>query len=313
MKAADGTDSWSALISRLSELGDEGASDWSIGRLEFERGALEFHDLAGGSQWRLTAITIAAEGVAPTVEFPLELRLAGVAGPNTFHFALDGRGVVDPDAGRYAARGLSFRGWAGGEPLPLAGIELLGAAELASYDSATRIAAIPRGTFNFAGIPGEFMTSFRPDGPDAPLVFSVKTDSFAPRAPAIAFGVPLPATADPLAFQSLQLSLEGRIVDGVLHLAPIAGRLDDTQFDGRIVPVGRLIRANIDRIDLNRYLPPEREGSKERKATLESVVAGLGEFDIDAEIRIGEARIAGARLRNTVIRVERNAEPSPQR
>ena len=131
----------------------------------------------------------------------MELRLAGVAGPNTFHFALNGQGVVDPDAGRYAASGLNFRGWAGGEPLPLAGIEMLGAAESASYDSATGVAAIPRGTFNVTGIPGEFMVRLQPDDPAAPLVFSVKTDSFAPRAPAIAFGFPLPATADPKAYR----------------------------------------------------------------------------------------------------------------
>ena len=310
IKAADGADNWSALISRLAELGGEGPSAWSIARLEFERGALEFHDLATGSEWRLTAITIDAQDIAPAAGFPLEMSMAGVAGPNTFHFWLNGLGVVDPDAGRYAAKGLNFRGWAGGDPLPLAGIEMLGAAELASYENATGIAAIPRGTFNVAGIPGEFMTSFRPDDPDAQLTFSVKTDSFAPRAPAIAFGFPLPATADPQAYQALQLSFDGRRVNGVLHLDPIAGRLDDTQFDGRIVPAERLIRAEIDRIDLNRYLPAEPEGAKERKATLESIVEGLGDFDIDAEIRIGEALVAGAKLRNSVIRVERDAEPA---
>lgn len=307
VKAADGTDNWSGLISRLSELGGEGAPDWSIGKFEFERGALEFHDLASGSQWRLTAITIAAQDIAPATAVPVELRLAGVAGTNTFHFALNGQGIVDPDAGRYAANGLNFRGWAGGEPLPLAGIEMLGAAELASYDSATGVVAIPRGTFNVTGIPGEFMVRLRPDDPTAPLAFSVKTDSFAPRAPAIAFGFPLPATADPKACESLQVSFEGRMVDGVLHLDPIAGRLDDSQFDGRIVPAERLIRAEIDRIDVNRYLPPGQERAQEKKATLEALIEQLGEFDIDAEIRIGEARVAGAKLRDSVIRVERNA------
>jgi hypothetical protein len=310
VKAADGTDNWTALISRLSELGGEGASDWSIGKLEFERGALEFHDLASGSQWRLTAITIAAQDMAPAAAFPLELRLAGIAGPNTFHFALNGQGIVDPDAGRYAANGLNFRGWAGGDPLPLAGIEMLGAAESASWDSATGVAAIPRGTFNVTGIPGEFMLRLQPDDPAAPFAFSVKTDSFAPRAPAIAFGFPLPATADLKAWESLQVSFEGRMVNGVLHLQAIAGRLDDSQFDGRIVPAERLIRAEIDRIDVNRYLPPGQQRAKEKKATLEALIGQLAEFDIDAEIRIGEARVAGAKLRDSVIRVERNVAPA---
>jgi hypothetical protein len=310
VKGADGADNWSGLLSRLAELGGEGASDWSIGKLEFERGALEFHDLASGSQWRLTAITIAAQDIAPATAFPLELRLAGVAGSNTFHFALNGQGVLDPDAGRYTANGLNLRGWAGGEPLPLAGIEMLGAAESASYDSAIGVAAIPRGTFNIAGIPGEFMARLQPDDPDVPIAFSVKTDSFVPRAPAIAFGFALPATADPKAYESLQLSFEGRMVSGVLHLDPIAGRLDDSQFDGRIVPADRLIRAQIDRIDVNRYLPPGQARAKEKKATLEALIEQLGEFDIDAEIRIGEARVAGAKLRDSVIRVERNPAPA---
>ena len=309
VKVADGTDNWSGLLSRLAELGGEGASEWTIGKFEFERGALEFHDLASGSQWRLTAITIAAQDLAPATAFPLELRLAGVAGANTFHFALNGQGIVDPDAGRYAANGLNFRGWAGGEPLPLAGIEMLGAAESASYDSATGIAAIARGTFNVTGIPGEFMVRLQLDDPDAPLAFSVKTDSFAPRAPAIALGFPLPATADPRACESLQVSFGGRMINGVLHVEPIAGRLDDSQFDGRIVPAERLIRAEIDRIDVNRYLPPGQERAKEKKATLEALIERLGEFDIDAEIRIGEAQVAGARLKKVVIRVERDAAP----
>ena len=311
VKSADGTDNWSGLLSRLAELGGEGASDWSIGKFAFERGALEFHDLGSGSQWRLTAITIAAQDIAPAAAFPLELRLAGVAGTHTFHFALNGQGLVDPDAGRYAANGLNYRGWAGGEPLPLAGIEMLGAAESASYDSAAGVAAIPRGTFNVTGIPGEFMVRFQPDDPEASLAFSVKTDSFAPRAPAVAFGFPLPATADPKAFESLQLSFEGRMVDGVLHVDPIAGRLDDSQFDGWIVPTERLIRAEIDRVDFNRYLAPGQDRANGKKTTLEAAVARLGELDIDAEIRIGEARVGGAKLRDIVIRVERDAAPVP--
>jgi AsmA protein len=231
-------------------------------------------------------------------------------GPNTFHFALTGQVIADPDAGRYAASGLTFRGWAGGEPLPLAGIEMLGAAELASYDSATGVAAIPRGTFNVTGIPGEFAVTFQPDDLDARLMFSVKTDSFAPRASAIAFGFPLPATADPEAYGSLQISFEGHLADGALRLEPIVGQLDDSQFNGRIVPAERLIRAEIDRIDLNRYLPPAQQRAKEEKGTLETLVERLGEFDIDAEIRVGEARVAGAKLRDMVIRVERNTAPA---
>ena len=45
--------------------------------------------------------------------------------------------------------------------------------------------------------------------------------------------------------------------------------------------------------------------------TLESLVAPLSKLDIDAEVRIGEARIAGARMRDAVLRVVPGAEASP--
>ena len=48
-----------------------------------------------------------------------------------------------------------------------------------------------------------------------------------------------------------------------------------------------------------------------RRATLEAVVAELATYDLDAELRIGEARIAGANVRDLTIRVERDGEHTP--
>ncbi len=305
--AADGSDNWSGLIARLAELGGEGEPDWSVGRFELEQGALEYSDAATGSSWRLTAVTIGAKRIAPAAEFPLTLSLAAVAGESTFHFALDAQARTDPAAGRHEARDVRFRGWAGGEPLPLAGVEWLGTLADASYEAATGVATARGGSFNVAGIPGGFSGSFDLDEPQLAATFALKTDSFAPRAPAIVFGQPLPVTTDPAAFGSLQVSVEGRVRDGRLELDPISGRLDVTGFDGRAVPGERLVRLVIDRIDVDRYLAPEQKSRKDKKATLEALVAELGEFDLDAEIRVQEARVAGARLRDTVIRVERDA------
>lgn len=309
--SADGADNWTGVIDHLAALGGEGAAAWSIRRLDVERGAIEFHDASTGSRWRLTAITLASEDLAPGAEFPVELRLAGVADAHTFHLALNGRARMDPDAGRYEAHTLGFRGWVGGEPLPLAGVEFAGTLEQATFDQAPGRLALERGSFNLAGIPGEFAGALTTGDAETRLEFSVKTDAFAPRAPAITFGYPLPVTADPQAFHSLQLSLAGRTQDGELELDPIEGRLDDTQFEGRAIPAERLIRAHLDRIDLNRYLAPEQKSRREKKATLESAVAQLAGYDIDAEIRVDEALVAGATLRDAVIRVERDAEAAP--
>ncbi len=303
--APGGGNNWSALIERLAELGGKGETAWSIGEFDLEQGALEFEDAASGTSWRLTAITLAADAVSPRAEFPVDLRLAGVSGPNTFHFALNGAARIDPDAGRYRAIALGFRGWAGGDPLPLAGVELAGRLATLDWAAATETAAIRGGSFNLAGVPGEFSGDLQLGDASPRMNLHVRTESFAPRAPAISFGRPLPATADPQAFGAVQTTFACTLENGVLRLDPIEAQLDDTKITGRAIPAERLIRLSADRIDLDRYLAPGEKSRKDRKATLESAFAGLRELDLDAEIRIAEARVAGARLRDAVLRIER--------
>lgn len=309
--AADGSDNWSVLIETLTGSEDEAAAPaWSVGRLDVEKSAVHYSDLATDTRLRLTAITIGADELSAASDFPVELRLAGVSGTHSFHLAFTGRGLADTDAGRFAASGLSLRGWAGGEPLPLAGVELIGTVKTISFDSASGLAAVDGGAFNLAGIPGEFSGSMTIGGKEERSVVAFRTESFAPRAPAVAFGVPLPTTADSEAFSEFQISVEGELRDGIWHLDPIEGQLDDTLFNGRLVPEQRLIRVAADRIEVDRYLAPGEKRRREKKATLEAAIAELAKLDIDAEIRIGEALVAGSRLKDTVIRIERNPAAS---
>ena len=284
--------------------------DWSMGSLRIERGAVDYRDLAAGTQWQLAAISLDATGIAPARDFPFDLKLGGVFGTNTMHFALAGRGHVDAAATRYEGRSLKFRGWIGGEPLPLAGAELEGGLARASYHSTTGAAIAEDGRFKFAGIPGRFRGRADLDAPSAEATASVTTDVFAPRPTAIILGRPLPATADPAAFASFQLDLAARLQDGTLRFEPASGRLDDTNFEASLVPAERYLRARLDRIDLNRYLPKAAAAATSSpKATLETTVAQLAKLDIDAEIHVGEALVAGAVLRDAVIRIERENAP----
>jgi AsmA protein len=313
---ADGSDNFSALIERLSKLGGEGESRWSIGKFELERGALEFHDVAADLSFRLTAIGVAADSIAPATDFPVELQLAGVSGGNTLHFSLQGRGRIEPDASRYLGQDLTFKGWLGGEPLPLAGIELEGGIGVASYDGKLGIAEIKAGKMTLAGIRSEFELQSTVGDRGTSLAFALATSPFSPRSAAAAFGSPLPATADPEAFKSTEFIAKGRLDQGVLQLDFTEGWLDDTQWSGNVVPQFRQFRIRADRIDLDRYLPlgttpPGSKSRGEKKATLEESVVALGKLDIDAEIRIDEARVAGAKLRDTVLKVERGGGATP--
>lgn len=312
--AADGADNWSEVIERLSKLGGEGEPRWSVGRLDVENSAFEFQDAATGAQWRLTAITVGAQSLAPAIDFPVELRLGGVHGANTFHFGLTGQGLVDPAADRFAARDLALRGWVGGEPLPLAGIELEGGVAVASYDGKTGLATIRGGAMALAGIRSEFALSGRNAAGHTSLDISLSTEPFSPRVAATAFGHPLPATADPQVFQTLQLAIQGHLERELLRLDPVEGRLDDTGFSGHAIPQQRLIRLRADHIDIDRYLAPEQADAQtagDPEATLEAALADLGRLDVDAEIRIAEARVAGARLRDALLKIERDDAVAP--
>jgi hypothetical protein len=143
------------------------------------------------------------------------------------------------------------------------------------------------------------------------VVFRLATLPFSPRAAAIAFGHPLPATADPEAFYSMQFTAKGRIDQGLLQVDPIEGQFDETQWSGAIIPQFRQIRIRADRIDIDRYLAPQSKTRSEKKATLEELLAGFGKLDIDAEIRIAEARIAGAELKDALLKIERSGGATP--
>ncbi len=296
---------------------------WRVGAFSLERGSVEYRDLAAGSQVEFTAITITADDVEPGAAFPFDVQLGAVSGTNTAHFATKGQGRIDAAANRYEGSSLEFRGWLGGEPLPLAGAELSGALGHVVYDVATGVATLTEGQFRFAEVPGRFEGRLDLGKPELAGSVEVTTDAFAPRAPAIILGSPLPATADPAAFASLQLALTATLEGGVLRLDPVTGRLDDTNFEASADPAGRFVRAALDRIDLDRYRPPAASPASGRaatargtaaptkEATLEATAAQIAKLDLDAEIRIEEARVAGATLRDRVIRVERDAEPAP--
>jgi len=312
---SDGAANWSQLGGEPTPGADapaESATGWRIGTLRVERGTIDHRDLAAGTQGQLTGIALDASELRPGQAFPFDLKLGGISGANTMHFAIHGQGRIDTASGQYEGTTLEYRGWVGGEPLPLAGAELTGSLGRASYAGATRVIAFEDGRFKFAEVPGTFKGSVD-IGEPLQATLAVDTEPFAPRKTAIILGKPLPATSDPAAFESLQLALVVTMQDDVLRLDPVTGRLDDTNFEAHVVPADRFVRAGLDRIDLNRYLPAPAKASAvpTQKATLESLVAELSKFDLDAEIRIEEARVAGATLRDAVIRVERGGETAP--
>lgn len=309
----DGAANWSTLGGAVDDdtPATAVASDWFLGAFDLDGGVVNYRDASTGSSWQLAAIAANARDVEPRQSFPFELRLGGVSGTHTIHFAVQGEGRLDPDADHYEGTKLAFRGWLGGEPLPLAGAELTGRLARAAYDGGRGVATLDGGHLDFGGIPATFDGRFDLRAPALAGEVKVATEPFAPRASAVIFGHPLPATSDPTAFESLQVATTVKLADGDLVMDPFSGRLDDTNFDGRLVPGRGFVALSLDRIDLNRYLPPAAQGASRKKATLEDAFAALAELDVDAELRIDEAWLAGATMHDARVRIEPDAGRVP--
>lgn len=301
---ADGRDNWSALVERLSPDEDTGPAAWSLGSLTVEQGAIEYSDPEGVA--KLTAIGLEATDLAPARDFPLDLRLAALVGDNTIHFGTTGQARLDPDAGIYQARDLDLRGWVGGDPLPLAGVELTGGLAVVAYESGKEAVRVEQGRFAVVGATGTWQAEARLGEQGTQVTFSFDSEPFSPRPLAVVLGRPLPVTADAKAYGEVELAIRGRWQDGDLVLDPIEGRVDDTRFTGSASAANRRLRLHADRIEVDRYLAPGEKSRRSKKETLESAIDQLGTFDVDAEVRVDEARVAGAKLKDAVVRIERN-------
>jgi hypothetical protein len=305
----DGADNWSAVIARLVEFAGEGPSAWAVARLELERGTVLFHDARSDTRWRLSGIGLSASDAAPATWFPADLRLAGEYGQQVVHFGVAGEVRLDVDGGRYAGRQLRLRGWAGGEPMPVAGIDMTGTVGHCLYDEASGLVMLERGNLTAGGVTADFTLAVARSAEGPVQGFAVKTASFAPRVPARVLGRPLPATRDPTALGSLQVEAAGRLEPGRIVVDEFSGQLDETGFGGSLewptdggTPI---VRLQADRVDLDRYLAPENEeAAASPQATIEATVGQFSALDLDAEIRIAEAQAAGAKIRGLRIVIE---------
>lgn len=306
---AEGVDNWSAVIERLVEFAGEGPSAWAVTRVELERGTVEFHDARSDTRWRLSGIGLSASDAAPATWFPADLRLAGEYGRQIVHFGVAGEVRLDVDGGRYAGRKLRLRGWAGGEPMPVAGIDMTGTVGHCLYDEASGLVTLERGNLTAGGVTADFTLAVARSADGPVQGFAVKTASFAPRVPARVLGRPLPATRDPAALGSLQVEAAGRLEPGRIVVDEFSGQLDETGFGGSLEwPTGGgtpIVRLQADRLDFDRYLAPGNgEAAASPQATIEATVAQFSALDLDAEIRIAEAQAAGAKIRGLRIVIE---------
>lgn len=304
---ARGRGNWEPLAERIAELGGDGPAAWSVAALEVTEGSVSHADARDGATLELTGIAVTATGLAPAAYFPLQLRLAGHGPDFVMHAALDGEAMLDPDRDAYAARGLSYRGWLGGLGLRTGGVELAGTLATLHADlAAGRVTADGIG-FDGLGLRLAGRADITGLDGDPHVAFAFGTEPFAPRALANSLNRPLPDTADPAALARAAAVVRGTYARGQLALDRIEAEFDETRVTGRILlPAAGppQVSLEVDRIDLDRYLPPASQAADTPQATLESLLDGLAALDIEADLRLGEARSSGVAARGVRVVIE---------
>jgi AsmA protein len=296
---AAGKGNWTGLVERLSALSGEGPAAWSVGALQADGGGIEFLD-ESGARVTLTGLAVEAQDIRPGRPFPLDLRLAGQSGGYTFHARMDGRAMLDPDGGTYAADELVLDGWLGGDDLPLAGVEWALSAQSLRWDRGAGRAVLRGLGFQGPGIRAAVEAEATGIGTAPAASFEMTSEPFAPRTLGRAFNRELPETADPAALSRAVLRLRGNWNAGGLTIEHLEGELDDSHFSGSLSwpAAGRppQVRLEVDAVNLDRYLPPTpagRPAGTSPEAALQAVLSGLQALDVDAQVTIGEARAAG--------------------
>jgi len=306
---SSGHGNWQGLLDQVAQLGGEGPSELSIGELQVTDGSVVYAG-TGQGDWRLAGIQLAARDVRPGAPFETELRLGGESAGSTFHLSFAGRTMLDPDRGAYAADELVLGGWVGGGELPLAGVEWDATVESlhADLDAGRTMLRGLRARSMGVELTGEADLVTQEAGQEA--TFAFQTGPFSPRTVGVALGQPFPDTTDPAALTRAVLDAAGRWSSAGLTLSRLDGELDDSRFSGEgMLPAGDLpprVKLVLDRIDLDRYLPPEAAAAEPGggpQAAVESLSDLLVALDIDADVQVSEARAAGVRARDLTIRI----------
>lgn len=293
---------------------DRGLRDLDVGGVEIRDARVSWRDAQAGTALRLDPFNLELGRVRLGEESPLEVSLTLHQEDPDMTVALDlnGRVTLDPAAQHFALRGMAAALDVSGEPVPT---------EISARIGADLIADLAEGVASVEGLRIETL-GMRLDGRAGvqdlhggkPRVTGeLRSDTFSVRSLLEALGETPPETADPEVLTRAALSLAFEADADAAALSSLEVTLDDTRIQGnaRVSQYDRpAIRAEleVDRIDLDRYLPPpadgppaegtpeggQREGWPEDP--IELPVDLLRSLNVNASLAVGELIISRLKL-----------------
>ncbi|WP_018232771.1 AsmA family protein [Thioalkalivibrio thiocyanodenitrificans] len=311
---ARGRTNWDDLVAEADEPAEDdpgrgpgdgapGLRDLDVGGVVIRDARVSWRDAEAGTALRIDPFNLELGRLRPGVETPLEMSLTlhQEDPAMTADLDLNARVTLDPVAQRYDLRRLAAAVDLSGEPLP-ADMSARIQADM-GVDLASGVAGIERLTLETLGMELTGQVRIRGLDTDTPRATGeLRSNTFSARTLLEGLGQIPPETTDPDVLTRVALELEFEADADAASLTGLELRLDDTRMQGS-AQVSRYDRPaisaelDVDRIDLDRYMPPpsetpaeappaEREGWPDD--VIELPVEMLRSLDLNARLTVAE-------------------------
>ena len=265
--------------------------------------------LAGANVTGIEQVALSADFTANRNDGSLALREFAVAAPGAAVAGnLERPGGGDSFNGRIVASGVDPEVLAAVFPSLLPGAlgpERLGTVGIDTafdYDGAGSVLHLDDFSASALGLQssGDFTVRDPADSPDVTGTLQVAT--FSPRALLERFGRDVPPTADPEALREATLSADVSLGANRAELASLQVRLDDSNVTGRVeitdfADPHFVFELDLDRIDLDRYLPPSSEAPAAPDQEDQGFdTAALADLNLAGSVSAAELQVSGLDL-----------------
>ena len=241
----------------------------AVGGVSLREGRVSWTDEATGRRVLVEGVDLRTGTIAPGTPVPLTLTLKGSDTASGLRGQLEVKARVDtdPDRGQYRVRDLQVAVHAAGPGLPREGIDFTATGQLDADFSGQTVRTGPL-QLVLAGVGAE--SSAVVEWPEGALRYSASIDTretnLRPLLEALT-GQP-PRTADPKALSRVAFGARVAGNAGSATVSPVSLRVDDSTLEGQVEVTsfaGPAARFDLllDRLDLNRYLPPGKGGAGE--------------------------------------------------
>ena len=316
----DGRDNWSDLAARAPgdtlDTGVAGSDDeagwlrsYGVKGLRLNNGAVSWRDDMTGARYLAENLEILTGGVVPGASMPIAggLRMEGPGDGVTTELRLRGTlNLSDHYPAWVKVPDLHLSGRVSGGALPLAGLE----SDLSTAFSCNLVTGAVTLADLSIRVPGGIELSGRIDGTihePFGLEGTLVVRPFSPRGVLEAWEFAVPPTTDPAAMGRAEGSIRLKAADERLVISPVHLHFDDTRLDGNMVIMSAREPAvdfvfDLDRLDVDRYLPPAagKTAEKVRRGEGQNNGTDLGALGLMARgtVSIGTLIIGGATVSN---------------